>query len=164
MKKFFITMILFAGMAGNTIFAAGSGGPGNPRVEETLKKEFSGAQSVHWEYLKKGGLYHAMFIYNNERMNAYISPEGELIATGRFIPLANLPFLAAREISTRYQDYRINEIIEFTRDGETGYLVDMENESKKLSVQVTANGGSSVYKKEKKNFSKAEKKNLVKGM
>ena len=150
MKKFFITFLLFAGMAGSTIFAAG----GSPKAEEALKKEFSGASSIKWEYLKKASIYHACFIYHDEFMHAFFSDDGELIATGRFIPISNLPFLASREISSKYQGYQINDVTEYTRESETGYLVNMENEKSKLAVQVYPNGASFVFKKEKKNLSK----------
>jgi hypothetical protein len=153
MKKLVLTLVMFASLFGAAIASDGSTKSTNVnyRVEAAFKKEFAGATSVKWDLLRKENIYQAQFLYNNERLNAYFDSEGNLIATGRFVAVANLPLMLRKNIYERFNDYTIREVVEYSTTNETSYLVVVENEKAKLVVQGYVNGATTIFKKEKKN-------------
>jgi hypothetical protein len=150
MKKFLVSLVLFVSVFGISVQAAGDDKI-NPRAKEAFDKEFSGATYVKWEVLGKEGIYHAYFIHNNERLNAFYDEEGHLIATGRFIAESTLPLLVSKTIRARYDQYELRHVVEYINGNETSYLVTLENEKAKLVVQAYHSGSTYVFKKEKKN-------------
>jgi hypothetical protein len=153
MKKLVVSLVMFVSVFGATLASDGSTKTTKVtyRVESAFKKEFEGATSVKWELMKGKDVYQAQFIYNNERLNAYFDFDGNLIATGRFVAVANLPILVRKNIYQKYGEYTIKEVAEFATDSETSYLIALENEKAKLLVRAYNNGSSFVFKKEKKN-------------
>jgi hypothetical protein len=149
MKKLLVIAVLFLSVCSYTVKAEKIEKV-NPRLEQAFNKEFAGAQYVRWELIKKENIYQVHFIYNNERLDAFFEADGTLIATGRFIAVSNLPLLISKNISERYSDYQVCEVVECVRGSETSYLVTVENEKAKLVVHVSG-GSSYVFKKEKKN-------------
>jgi hypothetical protein len=151
MKKFFISLLLLISVYS---YAAdpGSIGKVSAHLKASLEKEFAGAQYVVWQNLKSHNLYHAKFIYNNERVNAFFEPDGSLVAIGRYILPASLPLMITKNVNHKYGDYQIKDATEFTRNGETSYLVTLENEKLRLVVQAYNSGSLYVFKKEKKNL------------
>jgi hypothetical protein len=152
MKKLAVSLVMFLSVFTTAIANEGGNAPKiNARVTQSFEKEFTGARAVKWEVIKKENIYQAHFIYNNERLNAYFDVEGNLIATGRFVAVANLPLLARKNILNKYSDYQIQDVIEYVTADETSYLVSLENDKAKLLVQGYINGTTYVFKKEKKN-------------
>ena len=153
MKKLVVTLVLFAGLFGAATASDGSVKRSDIsyRVERAFNKEFEGAKSVTWEHIRKENIYEARFIYNNERLNAYFDNEGNLIATGRFVSVANLPLVLRKDVSEKFNQYAIREVVEYTTNNETSYLVVLESEKAKLIVQGYIYGGTTIFKKEKKN-------------
>ena len=153
MKKLVVSLAMFLSIL--TVAVANEGDNTrkkiNFRVEEAFKKEFNGATSVKWEVMRKENLYQAHFIYNNERLNAFFDAEGNLIATGRFIAVANLPLLVKKNIYQKYGEFQIQEVIEYVTGSETSYLVSVENEKAKMLIHGYNNGSTYIFKKEKKN-------------
>jgi intein-encoded DNA endonuclease-like protein len=149
MKKLVVSLAMFVAVFGTALAADGT--KISYRVEEAFKKEFAGATSVKWEVIRKHDLFQAHFIYNNERINAFFDVEGNLIATGRFIAVANLPLLLRKNVFQKFKSFQIKDVIEFVQGNETSYLVSIENEKSKLLVHGYANGYSYIFKKEKKN-------------
>jgi hypothetical protein len=153
MKKLVLTLVMSA-----SIFAAAFASDGNTkeiivsrRVEASFNKEFAGARAVKWDLIRTENIYQAQFLYNNERLNAYFDGEGNLIATGRFVSVNNLPLILRKNVAEKYNGYAMREIVEFSTNSETSYLIVFENEKAKLIVQGYINGSSTVFKKEKKN-------------
>lgn len=149
MKKLVVSLAMFVAVFGTAL--AADGGKINYRVEEAFKKEFAGAKSVKWEVIRNAELFQAHFLYNNERLNAFFDAEGNLVATGRFIAVANLPLLLRKNVFQKFKSFQIKDVIEFVQGNETSYLVSIENEKSKLLVHGYANGYSYIFKKEKKN-------------
>ena len=87
----------------------------------------------------------------NRETNSVIDAEGNLVATGRFVAVANLPLLLRKNVFQKFKSFQIKDIIEFVQGNETSYLVSIENEKSKLLVHGYANGYSYIFKKEKKN-------------
>ena len=151
MKKLVLTLVMFASFFGAAIASDGSTKDVSNRVKASFNKEFAGATSVKWGLIRKENIYQAQFLYNNERLNAYFDSEGNLIATGRFVAVANLPLTLKRNVSEKYNEYSITEVVEYTANNETSYVLVLENERARLVVQGYINGGTSIFKKEKKN-------------
>lgn len=122
----------------------------NSAVKQSFSKEFAGAQSVTWDAIASKDLFHASFVLNNERLNAYFNSEGVLIATGRFIAPENMPMLVSKGINARYSKYELTDVIEMISGNETSYIVMVQNEKAKVYVQAYSDGTTSVIKKERK--------------
>lgn len=150
MKKNFLFALLVAVAFSGSAFAY-TGKSVNALVKQSFQKEFAGAQSVSWEIISTKDIYHASFIYNNERLNAYFDSEGTLLATGRYVKQENLPMLVSKGIAIRYKQYNVLESIEFITGQETSYIIKLENEKLSVYVQAFSDGSTTLLKKEKKN-------------
>jgi len=150
MKKNFLIALLVAVVFSGSAFA-NTGKSVNAMVKQSFQKEFAGAQSVNWEVISNKDIFHASFIYNNERLNAYFDSEGNLLATGRYVKQENLPMLVTKGLGIRYKQYNVLEAIEFVNGYETSYIIKLENEKLSLYVQAYNDGSSTILKKEKKN-------------
>ena len=149
MKKNFLIALLVAVVFSGSAFAY-TGKSVNALVKQSFQREFAGAQSVSWETISDKDIFHASFIYNNERLNAYFDAEGTLLATGRYVKQENLPMLVTRSIATRYKQYNVLESIEFVTGSETSYIIKIENEKLSMYIQAHNDGSSTILKKEKK--------------
>ncbi len=149
MKKLVVSLAMFVSVL--SVALASDGGKTNYRVKESFDKEFAAAKSVTWELIKNENIYQARFTYNNERLNAFFDADGNLIATGRFISVANLPLLVRKNVFEKYGSYRITDVIEYVQGNQTSYLVSLENEKAKLLVHGYISGATYIFKKEKKN-------------
>lgn len=152
MKNLFLSLLMMI----SVITYANHPKPGDkvsPRVKAALEKEFTGARGIVWESIDEHQLFHARFIYNNERVNAFFAKEGALVATGRYIDPANMPMSIARQIATKYGSYQLQDVIEYTRNGETSYVISVENDKRRIVLEAYSSGNVYVFKKEKKNSS-----------
>jgi hypothetical protein len=150
MKKLLVAATLFITLVSFSVQAS-EGPKVGKRVAAAFQKEFVGARAVKWELISNENIYHAQFILNNERFNAFFEEDGTLLATGRFIPVASIPLLIRKNVNSKYNDYRIQEVIEYTTNSETTYLIAVENEKARLLLQGYNSGSLYVFKKEKKN-------------
>lgn len=149
MKKLFVSVVLFISVYSSTVSAAISDQV-RPYIQAAFQKEFAGAQYVRWELIKGENLYHARFLYQQERVSAFFDIDGNLIATGRFVPADHLPFMAAKGVKAKYSQYNLLDVMEYSYQGEISYLVTLEDAKMRLTVQAYANGTSYIFKKEKK--------------
>jgi hypothetical protein len=149
MKKFFISVALLAGIFSYSAQAA-DGDKVSRHIQNALEKEFAGANSISWEVLDNS-IYQATFHYNEQLLNAFFDQDGNLVATGRDIKENVMPLLVYRAIKEKYHDYAITDVVELTTQGETSYILTLENEKTKLIVRAYDAGTINVFKKEKKN-------------
>jgi hypothetical protein len=152
MKKFFISLLMLISVF-SYAGTPGSGEKVNARIQAALEKEFKGAQYIVWQSLKDHQLFHAKFIYNNEQVNAFFEEDGSLLAIGRYIATSSLPLAITKSFNSKYAEYELKDAIEYSKSGETSYVVSLENEKTRLVVEAYSNGNSYVFKKEKKNLS-----------
>ncbi len=113
-----------------------------------FNREFEDAQHVTWTV--KPSFVKASFIKDNQRVEAFYDPSGELIGCSRAIDLNNLPTGAKRAFAKKYADYTVKEAIQFDGVDETHYYISAENDKQSVILKV-ANGFLSVYKKTNKN-------------
>lgn len=149
MKKFFISVALLAGIFSYSAQAA-DGGKVSRQVQNAFEKEFAGANSISWEVLNNS-IYQATFHYNHQVLNAFFDEDGNLVATGRDITEGALPLLVLRSVKEKYHDYAISQIAELATQGETSYLLTLENEKSTVIVRAYNTGEVNVFKKVKKN-------------
>src|ERR1700741_4508320 len=128
MKKMFLILALVAGAITQTVSAADE--KVSPRVAQALVKEFSGAKSIHWQAFKGKDIYQASFILNHQRLFAFFNSDGELLSTGRYIAESNLPILVSKTLASRFADFEVKEVVEYTREGDTQYALVLENSKK----------------------------------
>lgn len=151
MKKLFISLLMLISI----ISYAGPSEPGekvSPRLTAALEKEFTGAQYVVWQSLKERELFRAHFIYNNERLNAFFDEDGQLIAIGRNIQQAALPLSIARQLASSYSKFSVQDLIEYSRNGETSYVITLESDKQRITLEAFGSGNIYLFKKEKKNL------------
>lgn len=152
MKNLFLSLLMLI----SVITYANHPTPGDkvsPRLKAALEKEFAGAQGIVWESISEHQLFHARFVYNNERVNAFFGIDGDLVATGRYINPANMPMNVARQVASKYGSYAIQDVIEYSRNGETSYVISVENEKHRVVLEAYSSGNMYLFKKEKKNSS-----------
>lgn len=149
MKKIFVSA-LFAIAFSGAAFATGNETI-SKQIRQSFEKEFAGAQYVNWESFNEKDLYHATFVLNNVRLNAYFDKEGQLLATGRFVKQESLPMLVSKAITEKYKKQSVVEVIEFVTGNETSYIVKLQDDEKQLYVQAYYDGSTAVLKKSKIN-------------
>lgn len=152
MKKLLISLLMLISVF-SYAGTPGSGEKVSARIQAALEKEFKGAQYIVWQSLKDHQLFHAKFIYNNEQVNAFFEEDGNLLAMGRYITPSSLPLAITKSISSKYSEYQLTDAIEYSKSGETSYVISLENEKTRLVVEAYTNGNTYVFKKEKKNLS-----------
>jgi hypothetical protein len=152
MKKFFVSLLMLISVFSYAI-TPGSGEKVSPKLQAALEKEFTGAQFVVWESLKDQQIYHAKFVYNNERINAFFEQDGSLLAIGRYVTPGALPLTIIKSVNNKYGDFQMKDAIEYSKSGETSYLLSLENEKVSMVVEAYSSGNLYIFKKEKKNLS-----------
>jgi hypothetical protein len=163
MKTIMILCVVFLVVV-NTSFAQTKVEP-SPAVTASFEKEFPEAESVRWS--SKNGVFGVSFGFHQETRIAYFSPDGELIAKGRRIEEARLPLSVADEVASmksrrenKYGPLSTLNVYEFSRGGETEYVLKLENEKIEMLV-VSENGRTSVRKTTMKNVVNREKSLLA---
>jgi hypothetical protein len=134
-------------------------------VTASFDKEFPGADGARWS--NKNGTFGVAFNYHQEMRIAYFSPEGDLIAKGRRIEEAQLPLSVSDEIASmrsrresKYGPLTVLNVYEFSRGGDTEYILNLENEKIALLL-VSENDRVSVRKTTMKNIVSNEKSLLA---
>ena len=144
MKK--IILVLAVSITALTAFA--SDNTVDPRVLESFKTEFTNAKEVSW--VAGEDYFRAEFTFNEQRVNAYYSPAGELLGITRYITSLDLPMNLQNSLRKSYSDFWISDLFEVTKSESTSYYITLENADTKLVVKATANDEWSVYKKTRK--------------
>lgn len=131
---------------------ASGGDPVSNVLQASIQRTFSGAKLLKWNELPSSELLYASILYNNERLNAYFDPEGNLIATGRFIKAEALPLIVSKSMKDKYPTATITDVVEYMEKSGTSYLITMEQDSREMIIRAFNDGSSFVFKKSKKNF------------
>jgi len=143
MKKFFVTAAMAVAMISG---AYADGGTVTSKVESAFRKEFSSAYNPKWETVGNG-IYHAAFFQNGVLMDAYYDGDGELISYARYISREQLPLVAERAISEKFEMSTVTAIREFVSGGETSYFFTGIKDNKTVEARVYPNGTIQILKK-----------------
>ncbi len=55
-----------------------------------------------------------------------------------------------KSINSKYGEYQMKDAIEYSKSGETSYVISLENEKTRIVVEAYSNGNTYVFKKEKR--------------
>ncbi|HMH34033.1 MAG TPA: hypothetical protein VK543_13430 [Puia sp.] len=121
--------------------------PISSKVLQSFQQEFAKATNISWMPDKNKNIYHARFLYNNEPVEAFFTDDGTLISTARFISERQLPIMVIKELLNNYSFYSVTQVVEFTNDHETSYMINAYNEKETLLLKFFANGDSQRVKR-----------------
>ena len=120
------------------------------KVESAFKKEFVGAEYVHWEKLENA--FQATFNFMGQRLIAYFSPDGELLSTTRYIYSNQLPLKVVRELQEEYGNLEVDtSVLEAVYDSETVYFITVRDAHKEYLLKANSSGSLSVANKKRLN-------------
>ncbi len=127
---FFLLFFLSAFTPGNANVSA--------RIIAVFEDNFSPTSEVKWT--KHEDIYVASFKENGKSLTAAYNAEGDLLVTGKYVSLEQLPVKAAKILADKYAGYSIvNTVVELTTDV-TWYLVDVQNDKVKLRLRCDESG------------------------
>ena len=145
MKKIIATLAVIFSLTTSATYAY-EGLSVSTTVLKSFSKEFAGARNASWETLSDG-LYKVTFNYETKDVQAFFDENGSVIATGSTISEEQLPLLVSKSLKPKYEGFNKNEIIEFTMNGETQYLVTVSDGKKAEVLKISNQGDIAVYKK-----------------
>lgn len=146
MKKS-LTGLVICLLLGTSALHAADKDPVSEKVRQAFAKEFDKATNITWMYQKDKNLYHARFQYNGEIVEAFYDEEGSLLSTARFIKENQLPILVMKELANGYGNYTVREIVEFTNESQTSYIISVYNSKETLMIKYYTNGDSQRIKR-----------------
>ena len=112
---------------------------------KTFNRNFYRATEVEWQHSE--AYEKASFFLDNRSMNAYYTPDGELVAVIRNIISDQLPLKLLLELKKNYSGLWISELIEVVNGSNDEYYITLENADEKLILKSKANKGWKVYQK-----------------
>ena len=147
MKKLIMAAVLSSVLLVNAAFANKDENV-NYQVETAFKQEFAQAKNVSWQ--KTDNYYKAVFTMNKEQVNAYFTPEGELIGIIHNMLSTQLPINLQSSLRKNYEDYWITELFEFAKQDSNGYFITIQNADQVITLQSTDGSSWTTYSKAKK--------------
>jgi hypothetical protein len=152
MKKLITAAVLSTVLLVNAAFAnkndSNKNEDVNYKVEAAFKQEFAQATDVSWK--KTENYYKAVFKINNELVNAYFTPEGEMMGIVHNVLSTQLPINLQTSLRKEYDGYWITDLFEFARQDSNGYFITIENADRIITLQSTDGASWSTYSKVKK--------------
>lgn len=143
MKKLILTAVTVLSLTA-TAFATDGIKRVNHKVLKQFQTQYAEASDVNWnvtaDYVK------ASFLHEDAKVEAFYSMDGEFIGQSSAATLQNLPRKAAKEISSKYANYIVTEVIEFTTSTELNYFISLKSNGERVVLKVTTSGQISVQK------------------
>lgn len=144
MKKIILTLAI--GLS--TLCSFANEGTVSSKVLDAFNNEFVTAKEVTWsegsEYFK------ASFIFNDQHVSAFYTPDGELMAVTRYISSLDLPISLQSGLKKDYSNYWISDLFEMSNNDGTSYYITLENADKKIVLKSTNGDGWRLYQKRTK--------------
>lgn len=125
MKK--IITILAIMFTTGAAFANKDNATDNKKAMVTFNKEFAGASDVAWFNTEESTV--AKFSLKNSKVTAHFNKAGELLATSRYITDTDLPLSVLNKLIKRFPNQNIRNIVEYNVEGETTYVISLENDT-----------------------------------
>ncbi|MFL9485361.1 hypothetical protein ACI6Q2_21445 [Chitinophagaceae bacterium LWZ2-11] len=132
-----------------TVLTGAIAAPASFKGEVHFKANYPKATNISYKMV--GTLTEVNFTLNGQDLQAFYNEDGSLVATSKRIKLADLPLRAQAEIQSKYKDFDVREIIEMDQEEEgVSFYASLENDTKKLILNVTTQGNVNVFKRTKK--------------
>lgn len=135
MKKIIFSLLVIASSFTANVYAQDKT-PGV--VVNALQDNFNGIRQASWA--KVSDLYKAEFIFGETLVSAFFSAEGNLVATGRDVEIAQLPIDLQMSYAKNYKGYTVTRAFEVDMNGEVVYYLLLDSSAKKLQLQSTLSG------------------------
>lgn len=132
----------------STISAFASDENVNKEILQSFNTEFASAKEVTWTVQEN--YVRAEFTFNGQRVNAFYSPEGDLLGLSRYITSYDLPVFLQANLKKSYNNYWISDLFEVTKADATSYYITLENADTKLVLKAMPGSDWSTHKKIKK--------------
>jgi hypothetical protein len=145
MKKMFV--LLAAVVITASVWASPSPAE-NVKVKAAFEKEFTGATNVQWSGSDE--VYIASFIFNNERMRAWFTSEGEIDAIQRNVKRVQMTYLSSKAVDKLEKEQTILSIAEINKESDMYYLVKSENDKFENLYKLTPAGNLTRIEKKRK--------------
>jgi|SRR5215203_6410319 len=114
-------------------------------VIRSFNRDFHRATDVQWQHSET---YETVsFLLDNRSMNAYYTPDGELIAIVRNITSDQLPLKLLLELKKNYSGLWISELFEVVNGSNDEYYITLENADEKLILKAKPNKSWKVFQK-----------------
>jgi hypothetical protein len=141
MKKLLILIaIVFA-----TQFSFASETPAASLAKSSFNRDFYTATNVEWQHTDS--YEKVSFAMNATVMNAYYTPDGELIAVVRNIIAEQLPLKLLIELKKDYGCFWISDLFEVVNESQDDYYITVEDADTKLILKAKVNKSWKVYKR-----------------
>jgi hypothetical protein len=115
---------------------------------KNFKSNYGEAKEVTWtttrDYSK------ATFMLDDQKMEVFYAPNGELIGTSTKMQIKELPSAVKKNVTKKMEGYTIVEAIRFQSPDDDCYYVSVENDQVNVILKVTEFGYVSLFKKTKK--------------
>lgn len=144
MKKIILTLAI----AVSSIGAAFAGEEVSAKVLGAFQKEFTTAKEITWTIAEH--YYQATFLYNDQYVSAYYTPDGDLVGLTRFISPADLPLTLQSDLKKHHTGYWVTDLFEVSKDGSTAYYITLEDADSKVVLKSVDGSAWENYKKVKK--------------
>jgi hypothetical protein len=119
----------------------------NVKVLNAFQTEFTSAKEAEWT---TGDNYFMVeFLYNEQHLFAYYTPEGDLMGLTRYISTRDLPVILQSKLKANYSEYWVSDLFEVAKNDNTSYYMTLENADSKI-VMMSDGGEWKVYRKQKK--------------
>ena len=115
-----------------------------PKVLVSFENHFKKVSNVKWSQV--GALYKADFLMNGLQCCSFYNADGEFVATGRKLDLAQFPLSLQVDLQNRYGDYQFSDSFEINNEEESSLYVTAEKGKRKLILVGHPNGSWTTYK------------------
>jgi hypothetical protein len=114
------------------------------RIVRAFQATFSEAEDAQWSEVED--LLNVNFTLNGRRMFAFYNVHGDLVVTGRYLSVKQLPKVAQQKLTVEANGLTISETFEISEGVDTRYYATIDN-GHELRVVVSTGGKWSTYRK-----------------
>lgn len=120
----------------------------NQKVLSSFGKDFTFAKNVKWD--EERGYLKARFTVSDMLIEAYYTPEGELVGSARTLLFNQLPLSVIREFNRNYKEESVLSVLEVINSEGTSYRIWLEEGNKRIKLNASSDGEINIAEKIKK--------------
>jgi hypothetical protein len=142
MKKLLLLVVIIS--ASQLSFATDTPSAASPALS-SFNGNFSTATDIQWQ--RSAACEKVSFVLDNRFLNAFYTPDGELMAITRNIISEQLPLKLLLELKKDYCGFWISDLFEVVNESGDQYYITLENADEKLVLKAKANKSWKLYSK-----------------
>lgn len=113
------------------------------RIVNAFQTSFTEAEDAQWSQVED--LFKVNFTWNDRRMFAFYNTHGDLVVTGRYLSVKQLPKAAQQKLTAEAKGAAVTETFEISEGVDTKYYATIDN-GNELKVVVSTGGKWSQYR------------------